>query len=90
MASRARRFLKSSAICLGVTGVCVAAIAFGWRAIDDGPQAGQISIHGWIALSIGVLATVVLSWVLMGLMFRSDRDGWDARAAVPPKDDAAL
>jgi len=36
-----------------------------------------MSVHGWIALGLGVLGTVGLSWLLMSLAFRSDRDGWD-------------
>lgn len=54
-----------------------------WTAIGGGP----LSIHGWIAMAIGISGTVALAWVLMALAFRSDRDGWDARADSLPDHD---
>ncbi len=45
-----------------------------WTEVMDG---AQVSIHGWIAMGLGVLGTVGLAWGLMALAFRSDRDGWD-------------
>jgi len=54
-----------------------------WIAIGGEP----LTIHGWIAMAIGIGGTVVLAWVLMALAFRSDRDGWDARADSLPDDD---
>tara|TARA_R110002124_G_scaffold183769_1_gene351302 strand:- start:2199 stop:2483 length:285 start_codon:yes stop_codon:yes gene_type:complete len=57
-----------------------------WTAIGGAP----LSIHGWIAMTVGIGGTVALAWVLMALAFRSDRDGWDARAdRLPEADDAA-
>ena len=37
-------------------------------------------VHGYIALSLGVIGTAALAWILMALAFRSDSQGWDARA----------
>ena len=54
-----------------------------WIAIGGDP----LTIHGWIAMAIGIGGTVVLAWVLMALAFRSDRDGWDARADSLPDHD---
>ena len=36
-----------------------------------------LSLHGYIALTAGVLATVALTMVLMGLVFFSNRSGKD-------------
>ena len=33
-----------------------------------------------VALSLGVAGTIALAWVLMGLAFKSNREGWDDRA----------
>jgi len=63
-----------------IAGGGTAAIAGVWRAIGG----GALPVHGWIALSLGVAGTVALAWGLMALAFRSDRDGWDARAGLPP------
>ncbi|NBW14920.1 MAG: hypothetical protein EBR82_43660 [Caulobacteraceae bacterium] len=64
---------------VGLACVIAAAATFGlaalWRAIGG----GALTIHGWIAMGLGILGTVGLSWVLMGLAFRSDREGWDDR-----------
>lgn len=54
-----------------------------WIAIGGDP----LTIHGWIAMALGIGGTVVLAWVLMALAFRSDRDGWDARADSLPDND---
>jgi len=75
MADRAVRFLLS----LGLACLISAAATFGlglfWRAIGG----GAMSIHGWIAMGLGVLGTVGLTWLLMGLAFKSNREGWDDR-----------
>ena len=63
-------------IALGVAVGSVVAITLAWTAIGG----GELTLHGWIALSLGVLGTVALAWVLMALAFKSDRDGWDDRA----------
>ena len=67
-----RQFL----IVLAVAVVSTVAVGAAWMAIGG----GTLPIHGWIALSLGIAGTVALTWVLMRLAFRSDRDGWDARA----------
>lgn len=56
--------------------VSTVAVGAAWMAIGG----GTLPIHGWIALSLGIAGTVALTWTLMRLAFRSDRDGWDARA----------
>jgi hypothetical protein len=56
-----------------------------WTAIGGGP----LSLHGWIAMAVGIGGSIALAWVLMTLAFRSDSEGWDARADRLPADDAA-
>ena len=73
MASRALRILSSVVLACGIAAVCTVGLALFWRLIGG----GELSIHGWIAMALGILGSVVLSWVLMSLAFRSDREGWD-------------
>jgi cation transporter-like permease len=66
--------------------ICVAVIAtvagsFAWTAIGGGP----LGLHGLIALSLGVLGTVGLTWALMALAFKSSREGWDERPDNPDR-----
>ncbi len=67
-----RQFL----VVLAVAVVSTVAVGAAWMAIGG----GTLPIHGWIALGLGIAGTVALTWVLMRLAFRSDREGWDARA----------
>jgi len=38
---------------------------------------GTLSTHGWIALGLGIGATLLLAAGLLTLMFVSRRGGWD-------------
>ncbi len=69
------RFLLNLLLALLVAAVATWGLAAVWRAIGG----GELSIHGWIAMSLGILGTVGLAWVLMALAFKSDREGWDDR-----------
>lgn len=73
MANRFLRLLSSIVLACGIASVCTVGLAMFWKLIGGGP----VSIHGWIAMALGIFGTVGLSWVLMGLAFRSDREGWD-------------
>ena len=75
MASRIARFMLSLGLALLIAAVCTLALSLFWKAIGG----GDMSIHGWIAMGLGVLGTVGLAWGLMSLAFRSARDGWDDR-----------
>ena len=44
-----------------------------WVAIGG----GDLPLHGWIAMGLGVAGTVGLTWGLMALAFKSSREGWD-------------
>ena len=70
------RLLRTLLIVLVVAAAGTAGIGLAWTAIGG----GALPLHGWIALSLGVLGTVGLTWGLMALAFRSDREGWDERA----------
>lgn len=53
-------------------GVSIWFAARSWFEIDT-----QMSGHGYVALAIGVVLTVLVAVVLMGLLFLSSRRGWD-------------
>ena len=42
-----------------------------WVAIGG----GDLPLHGWIAMALGVAGTVGLTWALMALAFKSHREG---------------
>ena len=69
-------WVRSLLIVVAVSAVSTLAVGAAWIGIGG----GTLPTHGWIALGLGVAGTVALTWVLMRLAFRSDRDGWDARA----------
>lgn len=49
-------------------------------AILNGATGFEFSIHGWIALTVGSLATIGLNGGLMWLVIASHRKGFDADA----------
>lgn len=69
------RLLRSLILAVAISAVSTLGLAAYWRLIGG----GEMSLHGWIAMGLGVLGTVGLAWGLMALAFRSDRDGWDDR-----------
>ncbi len=73
MAARLLRFVVSLLLACAIAAACTAGLALAWRAIGG----GEMSIHGWIALGLGVTGTLGLTWILMHLAFRSHREGWD-------------
>ncbi len=66
-------------ICVAV--IATVAVSLAWTAIGGGP----LGLHGLIALSLGVLGTVGLTWALMALAFKSSREGWDERPDNPDR-----
>jgi hypothetical protein len=77
----ARGLLLKLLAVIGVAAVATAAVSLAWTAIGGGP----LGLHGLIALSLGVLGTVGLTWTLMALAFKSSREGWDDRPDDPDK-----
>ena len=53
----------------------VAISAWAWNRLGS----TEIGLHGWIALGLGVLATLVIGGGLMALVFYSSRHGYDER-----------
>lgn len=77
------RLLRNLFIICALTAVSVGALAFAWRQIGG----AALTIHGWIALTLGVLGTIALAWGLMALAFKSSREGWDDRVGDTDHDD---
>lgn len=77
----ARRLLTKLLLVIAVAAIATVGIGLAWTAIGGGP----LGLHGLIALSLGVLGTVGLTWGLMALAFKSSREGWDDRPDHPDK-----
>ena len=61
---------------LALLGVTIGWAIWGWQ-----QTAGTaMGFHGWLAMILGVVFTVVVGCGLMGLMFYSSRYGYDERA----------
>ena len=73
MNRRVVRLLASVVIAAVIAAAMTWGVGLAWTAIGG----GAMSLHGWIALTLGIAGTVALSWLLMGLAFKSDREGWD-------------
>ena len=50
-----------------------------WNASNGGGDAAM-SVHGWIALVLGTLFSLLIGCGLMALMFFSSRSGYDEQA----------
>lgn len=68
-----RRLLTRVLLLVAVAAVSTVGVSLAWTAIGGGP----LGLHGTIALSLGVLGTISLTWALMALAFKSSREGWD-------------
>jgi hypothetical protein len=75
---KASSWIAASAAALFVAAVAAIAVA-NWSGIGD----AGIDLNGWIALVLGVLATLALGIGLMTLVFISNRRGYDE----PPRED---
>ena len=62
-----------------VLGGLLAAVTFG---VLTGWDASAMSIHGWIALSLGTLLSLAVGGGLMALVFHSARRGYDDRIEI--------
>lgn len=67
------RMLLRTLLALGVAAVATWGLGLFWGVIGG----GDLPLHGWIAMALGVSGTVGLTWVLMALAFKSNREGWD-------------
>lgn len=76
MLNRIVRFLLALMLSLLAAAAATLALNLVWVQVLGG---GEMSIHGWIALGLGLFGTCGLAWLLMALAFKSDREGWDDR-----------
>jgi hypothetical protein len=77
-----RAALLTVTVLLGLL-LASAAVAY-WVWIELGDVA--MGRHGWIALSLGAGATLLVGGGLMALVFFSSRRGYDERANRPDRD----
>lgn len=68
--------MKNALLLLASLGGILAAVLW-WTFRDF--DASQMSIHGWIAMAIGVVVSLLLGGGLMALVFFSARRGYDDR-----------
>ncbi|MBS0527244.1 MAG: hypothetical protein JSS04_26685 [Proteobacteria bacterium] len=61
-------------ILIGVLMLAIVFMAIGWNAPEGGEK---MSVGGWIAMTLGIVATLALGIGLMTLMFYSHRSGRD-------------
>jgi hypothetical protein len=62
-----------------LVGMLLASLVGLWVVVAHG-NIPQISIHGWIAMGLGVVFSLVIGCGLMWLSFYSARQGFDDRA----------
>lgn len=67
------RLILRTLLALAVAGLATWGLGLFWVAIGG----GDLPLHGWIAMALGVAGTVGLTWALMALAFKSHREGWD-------------
>lgn len=67
------RSILRPVLALVFAGLATWALGGFWTAIGG----GDLPLHGWIAMGLGVAGTVGLTWILMALAFKSHREGWD-------------
>jgi hypothetical protein len=62
---------------LAMLGVTVGWAIWGWQQTSG----TAMGFHGWVAMILGIVFTIVIGCGLMGLMFYSSRYGCDERAS---------
>jgi hypothetical protein len=67
------------AIFAGLLGLTLWTFFGGWSRLN-----WHMGVHGWIALTLGVVVSLALGGGLMALSFYSDRRGYDDRAGGEP------
>jgi hypothetical protein len=68
-------------------GLLVAATLFAVRSFTsiEGPPMPQV---GYVAMTIGVVLSLLIGFALMALLFYSSRHGYDERATGDPREDS--
>jgi hypothetical protein len=67
-----KRFLLVLPLLLAILGLAVWWAISAWNSVDV-----EMSIHGYIAMILGIVFSLVLGCGLMALMFYSSRHGYD-------------
>lgn len=75
MVARLIRLSLITLLGLAISGLATWGLSLFWIAIGG----GSLPLHGWIAMGLGVSGTVGLTYGLMALAFKSNREGWDDR-----------
>lgn len=75
MAAPLLRFCLYALISIVLSAAATWGLGLFWVAIGG----GDLPLHGWIAMALGVSGTIGLAWGLMALAFKSHREGWDDR-----------
>ena len=73
-----RRHLPLAIAVIALLGMLALAVMFmisAWTRIH-----AEVSVHGWIALTLGVFFSLIVGCGLMMLVFYSSRRGYDERA----------
>ena len=71
--------MKTALVIVGL--LALLGVTVGWAIWRWQQTAGTaMGFHGWLAMILGVVFTVVVGCGLMGLMFYSSRYGYDERA----------
>ena len=73
-----RRYLPvfiTAVVLLGFLAVAIKFMVDAWQ-----HSTAVMSIHGWVALGLGVFSSIVIGCGLMALMFYSSRYGYDEQA----------
>ena len=73
-----RRHLPLAIAVIALLGILALAVMFmisAWTRIH-----AEVSVHGWIALTLGVFFSLIVGCGLMMLVFYSSRRGYDERA----------
>ena len=76
MLSKVVRFLLALLLSLLIAAGATFGLNWVWTRVLGGED---MTVHGWIALGLGLFGTCGLTWVLMALAFKSSREGWDDR-----------
>jgi hypothetical protein len=79
-ASHNAKISKGTWVLFGSLGAMLLASIVGfWVALNHGAMP-KISIHGWIAMSLGIVFSLIIGCGLMWLSFYSAKQGFDDRA----------
>jgi protein-S-isoprenylcysteine O-methyltransferase Ste14 len=74
------RASRSFQIAFAILGAVALVFVMGFWFTKISANLPQISMHGWIAMSLGVLFSLLIGCGLMWLSFYSSRNGFDDRA----------